>query len=60
MPTVQPMVEQCHSNWAKWKQLAEERKIEKEKEEMEKKEREEENKWLINFIFVNFFTTISM
>ena len=44
MPTVQPMVEQCHSNWAKWKQLAEERKIEKEKEEMEKKEREEENK----------------
>ena len=44
MPTVQPMVEQCHSNWAKWKQLAEERKIEKEKEEKEKKEKEEENK----------------
>ena len=31
MPTVQPMVDQCHSNWAKWKQLAEERKLEKEK-----------------------------
>ena len=29
MPTVQPMVDQCHSNWAKWKQLSEERKLEK-------------------------------
>ena len=44
MPTVQPMVDQCHSNWATWKQLAEERKAEKEKmarEEAEKKEAEE-------------------
>lgn len=43
MPTVQPMVEQCHSNWAKWKELAEERKQEKENIEKEKKEREKLN-----------------
>ena len=44
MPTVQPMVDQCHSNWATWKGLAEERKLEKEKIEMEKKAKEEAQK----------------
>ena len=44
MPTVQPMVDQCQANWATWKQLAEERKLEKEKIEMEKKEEEERKK----------------
>ena len=44
MPTVQPMVEQCHANWATWKQLAEERKLEKEKIEMEKKAKQEAEK----------------
>ena len=39
MPSVQPMVEQCHSNWARWKELAEERKQEKEAIEREKKEK---------------------
>ena len=42
MPTVQPMVDQCHSNWGKWKELAEERKQEKERLEREKLEREQE------------------
>ena len=37
MPTVTPMLEQCQSNLAKWKTLAEERKLEKEKEENAKK-----------------------
>ena len=41
MPSVQPMVEQCHSNWARWKELAEERKQEKEREEKARKEKEE-------------------
>ena len=40
MPTVTPMLEQCQSNWANWKQLAEERKKEKERIEQEKKEKE--------------------
>ena len=44
MPTVQPMVDQCHSNWATWKQLAEERKAEKEQIEKEKKAKEEAEK----------------
>ena len=41
MPTVQPMVDQCHSNWAKWKELAEERKQQKEQEQKEKEEGEQ-------------------
>ena len=40
MPTVSPMLEQCQSNWAHWKQLAEQRKQEKEKLEQDKKEKE--------------------
>ena len=40
MPTVTPMLEQCQSNWAHWKQLAEERKKEKERAEQEKREKE--------------------
>ena len=40
MPTVTPMLEQCQSNWGRWKSLAEERKQEKEKETREKKEQE--------------------
>ena len=44
MPTVQPMVDQCQANWATWKQLAEERKQEKEKLELEKKAKEEAEK----------------
>ena len=44
MPTVQPMVDQCHSNWAKWKELAEERKQEKEREQKEKEQKEKEEK----------------
>lgn len=45
MPTVAPMLKQCQSNLAKWKKLAEERKLEKERIEQEKKEKEEaENK----------------
>ena len=43
MPTVQPMVDQCHSNWAKWKELAEERKQEKEREQKEKEEKDKED-----------------
>ena len=42
MPTISPMLEQCHSNWAHWKQLAEQRK--QEKLEQEKKEKENEEK----------------
>ena len=44
MPTVAPMLEQCHKNLAKWKKLAEERKAEKEKYEQEKKAKDEEGK----------------
>ena len=40
MPTVTPMLEQCQSNWANWKQLVVERKREKERIEQEKKEKE--------------------
>ena len=53
MPTVQPMVDQCHSNWGKWKELAEERKQEKERLEREKLEREqqkEEEEKLVEFM----------
>ena len=44
MPTITPMLEQCHSNWGKWKKLAEERKLEKEKAEQARKEKEEAEK----------------
>ena len=41
MPTVTPMLEQCHSNWSNWKKLAEERKAEKEREKAEKSQEKE-------------------
>ena len=44
MPTITPMLKQCQSNLAKWKKLAEERKLEKERIEQEKKEKEETEK----------------
>ena len=44
MPTVTPMLEQCQSNWGRWKGLADERKLEKEKEAREKKEKEAREK----------------
>ena len=49
---MQPMVDQCHSNWGRWKELAEERKQEKERIEKEKLEREqqkEEEEKLVGF-----------
>ena len=44
MPTVTPMLEQCHSNWSNWKQQVEIRKQEKEREKEEKAKLEQEKK----------------
>ena len=44
MPTVTPMLEQCHSNWSNWKQQVEIRKAEKEREKEEKAKLEQERK----------------
>ena len=44
MPTVTPMLEQCHSNWSNWKQQVEIRKAEKEREKEEKAKLEQEKK----------------
>ena len=41
MPTVTPLLDQCGSNLATWKRLAEERKQEKEREEQERRDKEE-------------------
>ena len=43
MPTVTPMLQQCQANLAKWKSLAEERKLEKEKEENATKQEGSDN-----------------
>ena len=53
MPTVTPMLEQCQSNWGRWKGLADERKLEKEKEAREKKEKEKMAKQIERLIGKN-------